>query len=96
MTLVHALCMRYRLFMASIQLRNVPPELHRALKQRAKRAGMSLQEYLLAQVATIAKTPTIDEVIARIERDERFQFKESSAEALAAVRSEREEEIDHR
>lgn len=84
------------MFVASIQLRNVPPELHRTLKQRAKRAGMSLQEYLLAQVVTIAETPTIDEVIARIEGDERFQFEESSADALAAVRSEREEEIDRR
>ncbi len=80
--------------MTSIQIRNVPPELHRTLKRRAEQAGMSLQEYLLAEVITIARTPTIDEVIARIEKDERFQFKESSAEALAAVRSEREEELD--
>ncbi len=82
--------------MANIQIRNVPPELHRTLKERAENAGLSLQEYLLGEVTTIAKTPTIEEVIARIENDKRFAFEETSSEALAAVRRERDEELDRR
>ncbi len=82
--------------MANIQIRNVPPELHRILKERAENAGLSLQEYLLGEVTTIAKTPTIEEVIARIENDKRFAFEETSSEALAAVRRERDEELDRR
>jgi plasmid stability protein len=36
-----------------IQLRNVPDALHRALKARAARAGMSLSDYLLAEIREI-------------------------------------------
>ncbi|MBA3245678.1 MAG: hypothetical protein H0T61_10970 [Actinobacteria bacterium] len=66
------------------------------MKERAENAGLSLQEYLLGEVTTIAKTPTIEEVIARIENDKRFAFEETSSEALAAVRRERDEELDRR
>jgi len=34
--------------MTMIQIRNVPPELHRKLKVRAAEAGMSLSDYLLS------------------------------------------------
>ena len=81
---------------ANIQIRNVPPELHRVLKERAAKAGLSLQEYLLGEFTTIAKTPTVEEVIARIANDERFAFEETSSEALAAVRRERDEELERR
>jgi len=33
-----------------IQLRNVPDSLHRSLKARAAMAGMSLSDYLLAEL----------------------------------------------
>src|SRR5712691_2921028 len=36
--------------MTHIQIRNVPPELHRKLKVRAAEAGMSLSDYLLETV----------------------------------------------
>jgi plasmid stability protein len=35
--------------MPSVQIKNVPPEMHRVLRLRAA-AGQSLQEYLLNQV----------------------------------------------
>ncbi|MBA3787942.1 MAG: hypothetical protein H0X21_04515 [Actinobacteria bacterium] len=82
--------------MANIQIRNVPSELHRTLKERAEKAGLSLQEYLLGEVTAIAETPTMAEVIARIRGDELFEFEETSAEAVAAVRRERDEELDLR
>ncbi len=82
--------------MANIQIRNVPPELHRTLKERAEKAGLSLQEYLLGEVTAIAKTPTIQEVIARVRSRELFEFEETSAEAVAEVRREREEQLDSR
>jgi antitoxin FitA len=37
-----------------IQLRNVPDALHRTLKARAAMAGMSLSDYLLAEIRGIA------------------------------------------
>jgi plasmid stability protein len=42
-----------------IQLRNVPDALHRTLKARAATAGMSLSDYLLAEIREIAERPTL-------------------------------------
>ena len=88
--------MHYPLRMASIQIRNVPPKLHQELRRRAAAKGVSLQEYLLGEIASIAETPTIDEVIARIRRRELYSFEESSADTLAALRRERDEQLDSR
>ena len=49
-----------------IQIRNVPDPLHRTLKSRAAMAGMSLSDYLLAEVRRMAETPTLDEMRARL------------------------------
>ena len=40
-----------------IQLRNVPDSLHRTLKARAAMAGMSLSDYLLAEIREVAERP---------------------------------------
>ncbi|HEV3510515.1 MAG TPA: hypothetical protein VGS05_02355 [Candidatus Sulfotelmatobacter sp.] len=45
-----------------IQLRNVPDALHRRLKARAAMAGMSLSDYLLAEIREIADKPTLAEM----------------------------------
>jgi plasmid stability protein len=49
-----------------IQIRNVPPELHRKLKARAAEAGMSLSDYLLAEIEHIARIPTLAEMEERL------------------------------
>ena len=50
-----------------IQLRNVPDDLHSILKARASAAGMSLSEYLLAEIREIAECPTLGELKRRVE-----------------------------
>ncbi len=45
----------------TIQIRNVPDVLHRRLKARAAKAGMSLSDYLLAEMREIAEQPTLAE-----------------------------------
>lgn len=69
-----------------IQLRNVPDALHRGLKARAAMAGMSLSDYLLAEIREIAARPTLAEFRERLHRR-----KPVSAEIDAAqlVREER-------
>ena len=52
----------------TIQLRNVPNALHRSLKSRAAMAGMSLSDYLLAEIKEIAERPTLAELRARLHR----------------------------
>ncbi len=51
-----------------IQVRNVPDALHRGLKARAAMAGMSLSDYLLAELKEIAEKPTLAELRERLHR----------------------------
>jgi hypothetical protein len=52
--------------MTMIQIRNVPPELHRKLKIRAAESGMSLSDYLLAEIEQVASLPTPEEFKERL------------------------------
>lgn len=45
----------------SIQIREVPDKLHRVLKRRAAKAGMSLSRYLLTEITEFAGQPTLAE-----------------------------------
>ena len=49
-----------------IQIRNVPEGIHRKLKARAALAGMSLSDYLLAEIRRLAERPTLDELRQRL------------------------------
>lgn len=83
-------------FVASIQIRNVPPKLHRELKRKAEKQGVSLQEYLLGELEQIAEQPTLQEWIARVRGRELVALSETGAETVRAVRAERERELDRR
>ena len=50
-----------------IQIRNVPDALHRELKVRAAQTGMTLSDYLLAELQALAVRPTMREWLARSE-----------------------------
>ncbi len=69
-----------------IQLRNVPDALHRTLKARAATAGMSLSDYLLAEIRHVAERPTLAELRERLHRREHVT---SPLPAARAVRVER-------
>jgi antitoxin FitA len=51
--------------MPSIQVKDVPDDVHATLRRRAAAAGMSLQEYLLSRLVEDAHTPTLEEVLDR-------------------------------
>jgi hypothetical protein len=77
--------------MPHIQIRNVPPDLHRVLKARAALAGMSLSEYLLAEVRRSAAVPTTDELLARVRGLPKVGSGASSAEIIRDERARRDE-----
>jgi plasmid stability protein len=52
--------------MPMIQLRNVSQTLHRSLKARAAMAGMSLSDYLIAEIKEIEAKPTLTELRERL------------------------------
>jgi plasmid stability protein len=72
-----------------IQIRNVPDDLHRRLKARAAMAGMSLSDFLLAQIRESAALPTPEEMRARLENREPTRPSISVAEAVRAERDAR-------
>jgi antitoxin FitA len=74
---------------AMIQIRNVPDELHRDLKARAARSGMTLSDFLLAELRALSVRPTMHEWLARSATWEPVEVSESPAEALAAERGRR-------
>jgi antitoxin FitA len=72
-----------------VQLRNVPEALHRKLKARAALEGMSLSEYLIAEVRRSAERPTVAELRERLAKRERVAAPVSPAEAVRAERDSR-------
>ena len=73
--------------MPNVQVRDVPDEVHEALVRRAAQAGQSLQQFLAAQLAAIAATPTIDDMLERIERRPKGRL--SARSAIDAIDTER-------
>lgn len=53
--------------MKMIQVRNVPDEIHRELKVRAARKGVSLSDYVLELARRDVSRPTMEEWLARID-----------------------------
>ncbi|HVD13214.1 MAG TPA: hypothetical protein VNK73_02055 [Actinomycetota bacterium] len=51
----------------TIQIRNVPDDVHRALRTRAAAAGQSLSDYLLGELTRVAERPPVADVLARAE-----------------------------
>jgi len=49
-----------------IQVRNVPDDLHRALKASALAEGMSLSDYIKRELAAISTQMSFEEIDARI------------------------------
>jgi hypothetical protein len=73
--------------MPNVQVRNVPEDVHEELVRKAELAGQSLQQFLVVQLTRIARTPTIDEIRARIERRPKGRL--TRADASSAVDHER-------
>jgi antitoxin FitA len=51
--------------MPSIQIKDVPADVHGELRRRAALAGKSLQEFLLGWLLEEARYPSIEEVLDR-------------------------------
>jgi hypothetical protein len=79
---------RYSGCVANVQIRDVPDDVHRRLKASAALSGQSLNDYLLARVAELARRPTLPELAERI-RARGVYRGPSSAAAIRSGRAER-------
>ena len=79
-----------------IQLRNVPDELHRKLKERAAKARMSLSAYLLAQIERDAEMPTMEEVLERLASRTPVKLDRPAADIIREERDKRARYVERR
>jgi antitoxin FitA len=68
----------------TIQVRNVPDDVHRVLRTRAAAAGVSLSDFALAELQRAARRPPVADLLARARA--RAGGAETS-EIVAAVRA---------
>jgi len=79
--------------MKMLQVRNVPEELHRDLKVRAAKEGVTLSELVLRELPRIANRPSLGELLQRVREREPVTGGPSSAELVRAAREERDQEL---
>ena len=72
-----------------VQVRNVPDNLHRILKAQAALAGMSLSDFLLAEIRRVAERPSVAELRERVRRRSGAARTVSAAEAVRRERDSR-------
>ena len=65
-----------------IQIRNVPDDVHKKLKAKAARQGLSLSEMLLREATLLAGRPTFEELSEKISRSERVN---TTAEEIVQI-----------
>lgn len=80
---------KYAVCMATLQIRNLPDELHRRLKARAALEGQSLSEYALSELRRAMQRPTRRELVERVAAFERITTSESAADSVRAERDTR-------
>jgi plasmid stability protein len=54
--------------MKMIQIRNVPDDLHRSLKERAAREGTTMSDLILRELPRVAHKQTTEQVLERVRR----------------------------
>ena len=73
----------------TVQIPDVPEDVHRRLESRAVAAGLSLPEYLLREVIAAAEQPSLKEWLERLRQDPPTTFSESPTEIIRAERDRR-------
>lgn len=70
----------------TLQIRDVPDDIHRALKARAAAADKSLSDYLLTELTRVAERPPIADVLARATARSGGASREDILDTLHAIR----------
>jgi hypothetical protein len=73
--------------MKMLQVRNIPDDLHRSLKERAAREGTTMSDLVLRELPRLAYKPSPDQVLGRI----RQRTPVGGAPAAELIRSERDQ-----
>lgn len=69
-----------------LQIRDLPDELHRTLRERADRRGLSLRQYALEVLQEHCRQPTVDEWLDGLDRLTPAPLSTAAAEAVRQSR----------
>jgi plasmid stability protein len=72
-----------------LQIRNLPDEIHRKLKVRAAREGVTLSELLAREARRLAEQPSLEEMRQRLLARPRIALRTSPAEMVRRERGKR-------
>ncbi len=70
----------------SLQIRNIPPALHKRLKARAAQEGVSMSRYALRQIERALERPTRRELLDAIRSQPTMELDPSAAEIIREER----------
>jgi predicted CopG family antitoxin len=73
----------------TIQVRDVPDDVHHRLLIHAAEEQRSLSEFIRLELIRLARKPTLSEMLQRLERRPVLNAPESAAEAIRAERGKR-------
>lgn len=73
----------------TIQVRDVPDDVHRRLTERAAQERRSLSELVRAEIVEVARRPTMVEMLDRLARRPVAEVPETAAQALTRERADR-------
>ncbi len=54
--------------MPNVLVRDIPDDIHAVLQRRARSRGQSLQQYLTAELTSLASQPSVEELFDRVGR----------------------------
>ena len=69
-----------------IQIRNVPDAVHRTLKARAAREGMSLSDFLKRELEQAAERPSMREWLERVQQHRPIPTAKTAAQIIRELR----------
>lgn len=72
-----------------VQIRNVPPELHRKLKARAAIEGLSMSEFVMRELRKALDRPTRQEILDRLRARPVRRLRRPAAEVIRDERDAR-------
>jgi antitoxin FitA len=86
---LHPVCWYTHSVAKTIQVRDVPDDVHHRLVIRAAEERRSLSEFIRLELVRLAQQPTLSEILQRLERRPVLNTPETAAEAIRAERGKR-------
>lgn len=78
-----------------VQIRNIPPDLHRRLKVSAAARGQTLSDYLRGELEKLAKLPTLPEWVELIRKQNPIDIsREEIVDSIRDGRKENDEKLE--